>query len=73
MIIPFRLLLGLQFNRKQKFALAVIFSWVFIVIFYAIVRVVEISSSSEHVDPIWLALWSVTEGSVGKLAKAHKY
>lgn len=65
MIIPLRLLWSLQVNRRQKLALTVIFSLAFIVIVFAIVRVVEISPSSEHVDPIWLALWSMVEGSIG--------
>lgn len=71
MIIPLRLLWGLRVNRTQTLALVVIFSLVVIVIVFAIVRVVEISPSSGYVDPIWLVLWSMTEGSVGKLLKAH--
>ena len=66
MIIPLRLLWDLRVNRRQKIALTVIFSLVFIIIIFAIVRVIQISPASEHVDPIWLALWSMTEGSIGR-------
>ena len=66
MLIPLRLLWGLRVNQRQKLALLVIFSLVFIIIVFAIVRVVEISPSSQRVDPVWLVLWSMTEGSVGR-------
>lgn len=66
MALPLRLLLGLQITEKQKFALTAIFSLALIIITFAIVRVIKISASAEHVDPIWLAVWSMTEASVGK-------
>ena len=66
MALPLRLLWGLQVNRKQKTALVGIFSLAFIIIIFAIVRVIKTSASDEHVDPIWLALWSMMEGSVGE-------
>ena len=65
MALPLRLLWGLQISRRQKIALAAIFSLGFIIIIFAIVRVTQTSASSHHVDPVWLALWSVIEASVG--------
>ena len=65
MALPLRLLWNLQINRREKSALAAIFSVGFIVIIFAIVRVVETSASIHHVDPVWLALWSIIEASVG--------
>ncbi|MCJ1226705.1 hypothetical protein MMC12_003358 [Toensbergia leucococca] len=64
MALPLRLLWGLQISRRQKIALAAIFSLGFIIIIFAIVRVTQTSASSHHVDPVWLALWSVIEASV---------
>lgn len=66
MALPLRLLWNLQINRQQKSALAAIFSLGFVVIVFAVVRVIETSASIHHVDPIWLALWSMIEASVGK-------
>ena len=59
------LLPGLRVNRKEKIALASIFSLSAIVIIVAIIRVVQTSATTQHVDPVWLALWSTIESSVG--------
>ena len=61
------LLPGLHVNRKEKVALASIFSLGAIVIIVAIIRVVQTSATTQHVDPVWLALWSSIESSVGRL------
>ena len=66
MALPLRLLWNLRVNRKQKAALVTIFSLGCIIIVFAIVRVVEIQASTHHVDPVWLALWSMIEASVGE-------
>lgn len=66
MALPLHLLWNLQVNRKQKFALAGIFSLGVIVIVVAIVRVDKTFATTEHVDPVWLALWSQIEASVGQ-------
>ena len=65
MALPLRLIPSLHVNRKQKLALAAIFSLGGIVIIVTIVRVVEIKATTQHVDPVWLALWSMIEASVG--------
>lgn len=66
MALPLRLLWKLQIRTRQKLALAAVFSLAIIIIVIAIVRIVEINPNLKHVDPIWLALWSMTEASVGK-------
>ena len=66
MALPLRLLWGLKVNSHQKAALAAIFSLGFIVIAFAVVRVVETSATFKHVNPMWLALWSMIEASVGR-------
>ena len=60
------LLHGLRVNQKEKVALASIFSLSAIVIIVAIIRVVQTSATTQHVDPVWLALWSTIESSIGK-------
>ena len=67
MVLPLHLLWKLQITKKQKFALVVIFSLGTIIIIVAIVRVIEVSPKFDHVDPLWLSLWSMIEASVGKL------
>ena len=64
MALPLRLLWGLKVNLQQKVALAAIFSLGFIVIAFAVVRVVETGATFKHVNPMWLALWSMIEASV---------
>ncbi|KAL8629349.1 hypothetical protein Q9189_004922 [Teloschistes chrysophthalmus] len=54
----------LMISVKEKFALGAIFSVGVIKITFAIIRVVKIGASSQHVNPIWLALWSMIEASV---------
>ncbi|MCJ1414658.1 hypothetical protein MMC32_000985 [Xylographa parallela] len=64
MALPLRLLWGLKVNLQQKIALAAIFSLGFIIIAFAVVRVVETGATFKHVNPMWLALWSMIEASV---------
>ena len=68
MALPLHLLLGLiGVNRKQKAALAALFCLGFFIIAVALVRVFQTRATKEHhVDPIWLALWSQIEASVGR-------
>ena len=71
MALLLRQLYGLQttqIDRKQKIAVAGIFSLGGVIVIVAIVRVVEIKATTQHVDPVWLTLWSVIEASVGKLS-----
>lgn len=65
MALPLRLLWKLQIERKQKIALAGMFSLAIITVVFAIVRIIEINPTLKHVDPVWLALWTMIEASVG--------
>ncbi|KAL8811516.1 MAG: hypothetical protein Q9223_004077 [Gallowayella weberi] len=51
-------------NAREKVALGTIFSVGVIKITFAVIRVVKIGASAKHVNPIWLALWSMIEASV---------
>ncbi|KAL8644792.1 MAG: hypothetical protein Q9210_007070 [Variospora velana] len=65
MALGLRPLQKLQINRREKVALGAMFSVGFIKILFAVVRVVKIGGmSATHVNPIWLALWSMIEASV---------
>ncbi|KAL2055361.1 hypothetical protein ABVK25_004169 [Lepraria finkii] len=64
MMLLLSLLYGLHTDRKQKLAVAAIFSLSLIIIIVAVIRAIEIRASTDHVDPVWLALWSMIEGSV---------
>lgn len=64
MAFGLRLLKNLHISRKEKVALGAIFSVGLIKIAFAVVRVVKIGASARHVNPIWLALWSMIEASV---------
>lgn len=64
MALGLRLLRKLQIRRNEKLALGAIFSVGFIKIAFAVVRVVKIGVSATHVNPIWLALWTMIEASV---------
>ena len=68
MALPLRLLWGLHVTRGQKAALGAIFGLGAIIIVFAIVRVIYTKATTHHVDPIWLALWSMVEASVGMVA-----
>lgn len=64
MTLGLRLLWNLKISVKEKLALGAIFSVGLIKITFAVIRVVKIGASSRHVNPIWLALWSMIEASV---------
>ena len=55
-----------KLKSRQKVALFSIFSLGVIIIIFALVRVIETRATTKHVDPIWLALWSMLEASIGK-------
>lgn len=64
--LPIHLVWDLQVNRQSKTALVTVFSLGFIIIIFAIIRVIATKASIHHVDPVWLALWSMIEASVGE-------
>ncbi|KAL8646217.1 MAG: hypothetical protein Q9226_006961 [Calogaya cf. arnoldii] len=59
-----RLLYNLQIIAREKIALGAVFMVGLIKIIFAVIRVVRIGPSATHVNPIWLALWSMIEASV---------
>jgi hypothetical protein len=68
MIIPIRMLWGVQMKWRRKLALAGIFSLVIITISTSIIRASVVSSEAPRViDTSWLYMWSAIEISVGKL------
>ncbi|KAL8825387.1 MAG: hypothetical protein Q9170_007811 [Blastenia crenularia] len=64
MALGLKLLWNLQIALKEKLALAAMFSVGLIKITIAVIRVVRIGASATHVNPIWLALWTMTEAAV---------
>ncbi|KAI4172252.1 MAG: hypothetical protein LQ343_003687 [Gyalolechia ehrenbergii] len=64
MALGLKLLRKLRVSPREKLALAAIFSVGLIKITFAVIRVVKIGASATHVNPIWLALWSMIEASV---------
>lgn len=64
MALPLPVLYNLRINSQQKMGLVVIFCLGLITIIFAIVRVIETNATKTHVDPIWLALWSMIECAV---------
>ncbi|KAL8737493.1 MAG: hypothetical protein Q9181_001623 [Wetmoreana brouardii] len=64
MALGLRLLWNLHIDCKEKLALGAIFSVGLIKITFAVIRVVKIGATARHVNPIWLALWSMIEASV---------
>ena len=73
MLLPLNLLRQLQLARRQKVGLAGVFTVGFIIIVFAIVRLVEVTQATQAVQqdptkvaesPIKLSAWSHIEGSV---------
>jgi hypothetical protein len=73
MLLPLNLLRQLQLGRKQKVGLAGVFTVGFVIIIFAIVRLVEVTQATQAVQqdptkvaesPIKLSAWSHIEGSV---------
>lgn len=64
MALPLSILGGLHLNVKTKVALAGLFLTGFIIILFAILRLVYTIPSHQHVNPKWLAVWSTTESCI---------
>ena len=60
------LLWDLKMDRKPKLAIAAVFCLSGIVVIFAVIRAIVISPETGHIDPVWLALWSMIEASVGE-------
>ena len=55
-----------QISLRQKLGLAAIFSITVIIMIFAIIRVVLVSSLSQQPDQTWLYMWSAIEQTVCK-------
>ena len=64
MALPLSILPKLYTTRSRKLALAGVFSVGFIIIVFAILRLVKTRPNNTHVNPKWLCIFSVTEASV---------
>lgn len=71
MFLLLALLWDLKMDRKPKLAIAAIFCFSGIVVIFAIIRAIVVSPQTGHVDPVWLALWSIIEASVGEQHVRH--
>ncbi|KAJ5496541.1 hypothetical protein N7463_008528 [Penicillium fimorum] len=60
MSLPLSLIWGTKVNAQQKIGLAVVFSFVFLIIGAAIVRAIEITGKA-YSDQAALAVWSIAE------------
>ena len=65
-LIPVRLLWNVQISLRKKLALTGLFSITVIIMLFAIIRVVVVSSDSHRLDQTWLYLWSSVEQTVCK-------
>ncbi|CAL8574177.1 hypothetical protein XPA_000145 [Xanthoria parietina] len=63
-IVPVNLLWKVKISLRQKVALGGIFSITVIIILFAIIRDVMVSSLSQLLDQTWLYLWSSVEQTV---------
>lgn len=64
MALPLSVLGQLQLNGRTKVALAGMFLAGFIIILFAVLRLVYTLPSHHHVNPKWLAVWSTTESCI---------
>ena len=63
-LVPVNLLWKVRLSIRKKFALGGIFSITVIIMIFAIVRVVVVSSRSQQPDQTWLYMWSFIEQGV---------
>lgn len=55
-----------QISLRQKLALGGIFLLTVVIMIFAVLRAVLVTSATNRIDPIWLYLWSYIEQIVGK-------
>ena len=60
------MLWNVKISLRKKLALAVIFSITMIIMVFAIIRVVVVSTFSHQLDQTWLYMWSSVEQTVGE-------
>ncbi|KAL9085165.1 MAG: hypothetical protein Q9159_004847 [Coniocarpon cinnabarinum] len=64
MALPLSILWQLRMNKKTKMALGLLFLVGFVIILFAILRLVYTRPKHAHVNPKWLAVWSSTESCI---------
>ena len=64
MALPLSILFSLHMNTRTKVALGGLFLTGFIIVLFAILRLVYTIPSDEHVNPKWLEIWSSTEACI---------
>lgn len=77
-LVPVNMLWKVQISLRQKIALTGIFSITFIIMVFAVIRVVVVSATSQQPDQTWLYMWSSIEQTVCKyllhgLESGHHY
>ena len=65
-LVPVNLLRKVRLSVRKKLALGGLFSITVIIMVFAIIRVVVVSSYSHRPDQTWLYLWSGVEQAVCK-------
>ncbi|KAG2416114.1 hypothetical protein HFD88_007306 [Aspergillus terreus] len=68
MILPIRLIWNLRMSLSRKISIGALFGLGWICMAVSIIRVVELGNNwgNGTPEPVWLALWGIIEGSVGK-------
>ncbi|KAF2753451.1 hypothetical protein EJ05DRAFT_505090 [Pseudovirgaria hyperparasitica] len=61
MLLPWNLLWNLQINKRQKTALGIIFSLSFLVVVFAMLRLLNTRPETGHFSPVWVGVWSIWE------------
>ena len=70
-LVPITLLWKVRLNYRKKFALGGIFCITVIIMVFAIIRVIVVSSYSEEPDETWLYTWSSIEQAVCNSTPSH--
>lgn len=65
-LVPVNLLWKVQMSLRRKLALASLFSMTILIMVFAIVRVIVVSSYSHQPDQTWLFIWDSIEQTVGR-------
>ncbi|KAF6232725.1 hypothetical protein HO173_008939 [Letharia columbiana] len=70
-LVPINLLWKVQLSFRKKFALGGIFCITVIIMVFAIIRAIVVSSYSQELDETWLYMWSSIEQAVSNLPFGH--
>jgi hypothetical protein len=73
MTIPFAILWQVRIPLRKKLFLAGLFSFVFVTMIFAILRVTLINSFSRQPDPSWAYMWTSIEQNTGSHFRVSHY